>query len=190
MGFQPKQSILFTREWAMSSAWTFTIKPIDELLKRYVGDGTGWFDPFAGNTSPAEFTNDMNPERQAEFHMEAVDFCHQLPTLTNRETFKGILFDPPYSNRQIAEHYQGIGKSARALDTSANFYSRVKNAAAPLIEPGGLAISFCWNSVGFGKKHGFEIVEIMLVSHGGSKNDTIVTVERKLQSTLFQGDSQ
>lgn len=30
------------------------------------------------------------------------------------------------------------------------------------------------------KPCGFEIVEIMAVAHGGSKNDTFVTVERKL----------
>lgn len=29
------------------------------------------------------------------------------------------------------------------------------------------------------KNRGFEIIEIMLVAHGGNHNDTIVTVERK-----------
>ena len=35
-------------------------------------------------------------------------------------------------------------------------------------------------SNGIGKNRGFEMLEILLVPHGGSKNDTIVTVERKL----------
>jgi hypothetical protein len=43
------------------------------------------------------------------------------------------------------------------------------------IEPAGIAISF-----GFGKKHGFTIVEILLVSHGADKNDTVVTAEKKV----------
>lgn len=47
------------------------------------------------------------------------------------------------------------------------------------IKPNGLAISCGWNSGGFGKMLGFEIVEILLVAHGGNHNDTIVTVERK-----------
>jgi hypothetical protein len=51
---------------------------------------------------------------------------------------------------------------------------------APRIEPAGIAISFGWNSVGFGKKHGFMIVEILLVIHGGDKNDTIVPDEKKV----------
>jgi hypothetical protein len=178
MNFHTKNQITFSREWAMPSAWTFTIKPIAALIARYVGNGKGWVDPFAGNNSPAEFTNDMNPGRNARYHMEAFEFCANPPF----PSFKGVLFDPPYSNRQISEHYKGLGKAARGLDTSGNFYAKVKSAIAPRIEPNGLAISFCWNSVGFGKKHGFEIVEILLVSRGGSKNDTIVTVERKLQS--------
>ena len=33
--------------------------------------------------------------------------------------------------------------------------------------------------MGIGKNRGFEMIEILLVPHGGSKNDTIVTVEQK-----------
>ena len=33
---------------------------------------------------------------------------------------------------------------------------------------------------GDGKKYGFEIIEILLVAHGGWHNDTIVTVEKKV----------
>ena len=43
-----------TRVWAMPSKDTFTIKPIAELLKRYVGSGLCWIDPFAGENSPAQ----------------------------------------------------------------------------------------------------------------------------------------
>lgn len=159
------------------------MRPIGALLSRYIGtSGRGWVDPFAGHFSPAEFTNDMNPSRNARWHMEALEFCQRLPRLTGHVSFEGVLFDAPYSNRQISEHYRGLGTSARALDTSARFYSAVKAAIAPVIRDGGLAISFGWNSVGFGKKHGFQIIEVMLVSHGGAKNDTIVTVERKTVS--------
>jgi len=47
----------------------------------------------------------------------------------------------------------------------------------------GIVVSFGWNSGGIGKKYGFEIEEILLVPHGGSHNDTIVTVERKIKET-------
>ncbi len=47
----------------MPSMHTFTIKPIRELVGRYVKDGKGWIDPFAGENSPAEITNDLIARR-------------------------------------------------------------------------------------------------------------------------------
>ena len=62
--------ITISKAWAMPSAWTFTIKPIAALLERYVGDGAGWVDPFAGDNSPAEIRNDHNPERNAQYNLK------------------------------------------------------------------------------------------------------------------------
>ena len=174
------------RKWAMPSAWTFTIKPIQDLLQRYVKEnGKDWIDPFAGKFSPAEWRNDAHPDRNAQFHLDAYEFAKTCQQLTGRPDFVGVLFDPPYSNRQISEHYKESGKKASALDTSARFYSRLKSEIAPKIRKGGLAISFGWNTVGFGKKNGFMIEEILIVSHGGAKNDTLCTVERNIQDSLF-----
>lgn len=39
------------RVWAMPNKWTFTIKPIKQLLLEEVVDGM-WCDPFAGENSP------------------------------------------------------------------------------------------------------------------------------------------
>ena len=175
-----KKEIKIERVWAMPNAWTFSIKPINELLKKYVKKEEDWIDPFAGKFSPAKWTNDWNPERNARFCLDANDFAEDCERLTGRPLFDGILFDPPYSNRQISEHYKAVGKKATALDTSANFYSRIKSKLSKKIRKGGYAISCGWNTVGFGKKNGFEIVEILIVSHGGAKNDTLVTVEQKL----------
>lgn len=169
----------------MPSAWTFSIKPINELLKRYKV-GEGWIDPFAGKFSSAEWTNDGHPDRNARFHLDAYEFANTCEQLTGRPSFVGVLFDPPYSNRQISEHYKEIGKKASALDTSARFYSRIKSELGRKVQKGGYAISFGWNTVGFGKKNGFEITEILLVSHGGARNDTLVTVEVKVSESLIK----
>lgn len=165
----------FHRVWAMPSPWTFEIHPIKELISRYVGDGRNWVDPYAGKYSPAEITNDHNPERNAKYNMEALDFANML---TGR--FDGILYDPPYSFRQISEHYKNLGMSATKMQTSMKFYESVKSALCEKVKPGGYVISFGWNTNGFGKARGFKIVEILCVAHGGSKNDTIVTVEQKV----------
>jgi len=165
----------FNRVFSMPSAWTFTIKPVRELLAKY-DVGVGWVDPFAGDNSPAEITNDMNPERKATFHLEAKEFCETL-----HSAYSGVLYDPPYSFRQVSEHYKMLGKKASAIDTSANFHKKVKDVVAPKIKIGGHSISFGWNSMGMGKTRGFEIVEILLVAHGSNNNDTIVTVEKRIK---------
>lgn len=169
--------MIINRVWAMPNKWTFTITPIINIIDKYMGDGVGWIDPFAGETSWAEYKNDINPKMPTQYHMDAINFCKQL---TGK--YKGILFDPPYSYRQVTECYQSIGLKASQMDTSSNFTSRVKDVIYPKIITGGLSICFGWNSEGFGKGRGFEIIEILLVAHGSSHNDTIVTVEQKVQS--------
>jgi hypothetical protein len=67
--------------------------------------------------------------------------------------------------------------------TQSTFWSHLKNEISRIVKPGGVVVSCGWNSGGMGKKNGFEIIEIMLVAHGGWHNDTIVTVERKQQAT-------
>lgn len=176
------EQIEFTRVWAKATAWTFEIYPIKVLLGKYVGNGIGWVDPFAGNNSPAEITNDHNPSRKAKFHLEAMDFCQQLDG-----QYEGILFDPPYSFTQVKKHYQVLGMPVTKGSTSMAFYSRVKDEMCLKIKDGGYAISFGWNTNGFGRARGFKIVEIMAVAHGGHRNDTIVVVEKK-DNTLVSED--
>jgi hypothetical protein len=174
--------MIMNRAFARANAWTFESKPIVELLDRYVGDGQGWVDPFAGHSTLCEFRNDMNPEQSQPHMMEAVVYTTtylQPFLLQTGRVLNGCVFDPPYSYRQVSEHYKQLGLKATSMDTSANFTIRVKRAIAPLIKVGGYAITCGWNSNGFGKNLGFEIEEILLVAHGLTHNDTIVTVERK-----------
>lgn len=172
----PPKPLVINRAFATASHWTFAIKPVKELLARYVGDGKGWADPYAGTARLAEYTNDLNPAQATTHHLEAVEFADILPA-----ELKGVLFDPPYSYRQITEHYREYGRKATAKDTSYNFYRRVQVALAPKIRTGGVVISFGWNSNGFGLGLGFEKLEVLLVAHGLHHNDTICTVERKVE---------
>lgn len=169
------------RIYANPSKHTFTITPIKNLIRKYVKDGKGWVDPFAGENSPAGITNDLNPNKPTKYHLPAVDFCKQL-----KGRFIGILFDPPYSPRQIKECYEGIGLEVHQEDTQSSFYGNVKNSICDKILPNGFVISCGWNSNGFGKNRGFKIVEILIVPHGSNRNDTIVTVEKKINNELGQ----
>lgn len=165
------------REWAMPNKWTFTIKPIAELLKEEVIKGL-WADPFSGMNSPAIVTNDLRPDMPTTHHMDALAFLKSLDS----NSFDGVLFDPPYSITQAKQCYEGMGMEL--LDTkptSMKYWSDCKNEIARVLKPGGKAICFGWTSMGIGINRGFEMQRILLVPHGGSKNDTIVTVEKKLR---------
>jgi len=160
-----------SRMWAMPSIWTFTVRPIEELISRYIGPN--WIDPFAGENSPAEFTNDIEG-RGAMSKMDALEFLGGIPS-SSRD---GALFDPPYSTEQCLRRYtpkQG-GTAGRA-----EYWARCKDEIARIVKPSGVVISFCWDSVGMGKCRGFEIEEILLVCHGACHNDTIATVDRKIK---------
>jgi len=151
--------------------------PVKRLLEKYVKNPEKWVDPFAGKHSPAYFSNDMNEERNARYCLDAYDFAKKMKK--EKRIFGGCLFDPPYSYRQISEHYKLVGRKASAIDTSYNFYTRVMNELNECLVKDSIVISFGWNTQGFCKKRGFEKIEIMILAHGGHHNDTLVTVERK-----------
>lgn len=166
--------ISFDRRWAMPNSATFDIKPIRELLEREVSDGV-WIDPFARNSKIASVTNDLDPKTDADYHLDAYDFLCRF----DDESVDGVLFDPPYSPRQISECYNGIGLKVGIEDTQASFWSKCKKQIARIVKRGGKVLCFGWNSGGIGKSNGFELIHILLVPHGGWHNDTIVTVEVK-----------
>jgi len=172
--------MVFSREWCMPDKWTFKIHPIATLINKYVGNGKNWIDPFAGENSPAEITNDLNPDRPTKYHLHAFDFIQQLEGV-----YSGCLFDPPYSLTQVKECYNGIGIELMSQKDAQYFPTYIKDAIAPKIKPGGYVICFGWDTNGMGKSRGFEMKEILLVAHGGRHNDTIVTVEQKFTQDLF-----
>lgn len=164
---------MIERKWAMPNRWTFKIKPIADLLREEM-DGGIWVDPFAGEHSPANITNDLNPERPTMYHMDAIDFLRTFED----DSVDGVLYDPPYSQRQVKECYDGI-QGGLKWDGRMTFWSESKNEVARIVKPTGKVICFGWNSMGLGEKRGFKMQRILLVPHGGSRNDTICTVEVK-----------
>ena len=172
-------STIMRREWSMPNKETFTIKPIKELIATYIKDGAVWVDPFVRNSvfkEKMKFTNDLDPNFTATHHLDALDF---LKTVED-DSCDGVLFDPPYSVRQVSECYKGIGRKVTQKDTQSSFYSLLKKEIARITKKGGIVICFGWNSGGVGKKLSFSLKELLLVAHGGPHNDTIVTVEKKI----------
>jgi hypothetical protein len=152
--------IIINRKWAMPNLRTFQIKPIIEIIERYKRRGI-WLDPFS-----------------YPYQKDALEYLSKFENCL----VDGVLFDPPYSPRQLKECYDSLGLVLH--DTKSSIWSSWKDEIARVIKPNGLCLSFGWSSNGLGKKRGFKIIEILLVAHGGNHNDTIVTVERKIQCDL------
>lgn len=172
-------NIIFNRKWAMPNKDTFSVKPIGDFVKRYL-EGTKYsVDPFARNNCWTTHRNDLNPNTLAQWHMEAEQFLIEMQREGTK--FDVGIFDPPYSPRQLVECYGNIGKKATTKDTQiALMFKNVRNALDKVMVSNGIVLSFGWNSVGMGKKRNYELIEILLVCHGGGHSDTICIAEKKL----------
>jgi len=139
----------------MPSHRTFSIKPFKNLIEEELGNK--YLDPF-----PYPFKQD------------AIEYLKTIPT----GSVKYCVFDPPYSQRQLKEMYHSNGLSF-TYPMNSSYWAECKKEISRTTKEGGKVISFGWNTNGIGKKHGFEIIRIVLVAHGSQHNDTIATVEKK-----------
>ena len=163
----------------MPSEDTFSVLPIGNFVRRYLAGSKISVDPFSRNKRWATHTNDLNPQTRAQHHMDAEKFLRMLAAKGVKADL--IIFDPPYSPRQISECYKAVGLEVGMKETqSALLYQRVRDAIVPVATENAIVLSFGWNTVGMGKRHGFEQIEIMLCCHGGAHNDTICIAERRL----------
>lgn len=109
------------RIWAMPSKNTFEIKPIKELLTEEITEGV-WIDPFANRNTFATFTNDLNPEFDTDYHLDALDFLK----IFSDSSVDDVLYDPPFSPRQVSECYKDFGQNVTWDTTKASFWGNQK----------------------------------------------------------------
>ena len=176
-----------SRVFHVPNKWTFSIKPIMKLIKRYMADTEPWADPFAGMYSPAHIRNDVNPERNAEYNLDALEFLKTL----DKENVAGVLFDPPFSSNQLRTTYADTFKMDIQDPTGREYRHKCKKEINRIVIPGGHIISLGWDTNGCSvyrekSKHfaRLEKIEILIVAHGAASNDTLVTVEQKIQEVL------
>ena len=177
--------MIITREWAMPNSRTFKIKPIKNIIERYqehLSDNSLVLDPFSNNNIVIDRdrlslkTNDIDPQYDTDYSLDALDFLK----LFDNESVDMVLYDPPYSPRQVSEVYKKLDMSVNMQTTQSSYWGNQKKEISRIVKKGGYVMTFGWNSGGIGKTKGFEIVEILMVAHGGWHNDTIVTIERKI----------
>lgn len=165
----------------MPNSNTFDIKPIHKLISKYIelvkvdNPNAVIIDPFANRNKLANITNDLDETFDTDYHLDALDFLKMF----DDNSVDMVLFDSPYSPRQVSECYKKLGKTVDHKTAQSSYWSNLKNEIGRIVKKDGIVITFAWDSGGIGKTLGFNIEEILLVVHGGWHNDTICTVERK-----------
>lgn len=171
-GYEVRPAAMAT-VFAMPSRWTFAIPPIAAFVAKHTAARHCIVDPFCGTSTVAHYRNDLG-----RGGVDAEAYVRELIGKGVRADC--VIFDPPYSPRQISECYKSVGRAVTMEDTqNARLYARVRRALAEILVPGGTALTFGWQSGGFGKA--FRTTEILLVQHGGAHNDTICVAQEAPQ---------
>lgn len=154
---------------------TFHLKTVREIIDKY---SFGLIiDPFANENKIASITNDIDERYNTDYHIDATDFLKMF----KNNSVNTVLYDPPYSPRQVSESYKKLGMSVNAQTTQSSYWKKHKEQIARILRIGGIVISCGWNSTGIGMCYGFEKLQITLICHGGHHNDTIIVVEEKVK---------
>ncbi|UOE47837.1 hypothetical protein MTO98_25845 [Mucilaginibacter sp. SMC90] len=157
--------VLFEHVRCPLHRYTFSVRPVREWVE---GNAEGHvLNLFAGKTLLAldEVRNDIDPDMTAEFHLDALEF---LRTWKGRR-FNTVILDPPYAYRKSMELYNGHICSP---------FRQLKDALLPVVQPGGLVITFGYHSIVMGRNREFKLEKLALFSHGGAIHDTIACLER------------
>ena len=170
------------RKFAPTSKNTFSIGPVKKLIKRYQNHQLVSIDPFANTSRIAKITNDLDPDMPTDYHMDALDFLKMFET----NSVDLVLYDPPFTPRQVADCYKKFDRTVNKETTQISYWWNQKRELSRIVKPGGIVIGCGYNSNGCGKKYGFSLKEVLLVAHGSNHNDTIVTVDQKLQSKICE----
>ena len=165
------------------------MKPIKSLIQSYIDQlpkrtpkHRAFVDPFVYK-SPFKhlcYSYDLDTSVRADKHLDALDFLKTIDS----DSVELLLFDPPYSPRQISENYKKCKKSVNMQTTQSKFRGDLKKQIARIMKRGGIVITCGWNSGGIGQVHGFRIQKILMVAHGSWHNDTIVTVEKCVRTKV------
>jgi len=162
-------------------------REIDLMMTKTEGKMLG-IDPFARESFTTKIeafmTNDLNPEfDNLHYNLEFKDFAHQVFLRVQHPDL--VFFDPPYSLRQLKEHYDGIGEHLELWQTH-NMWGAGKDYLAKCMKVGSRVVSLGWTTAGFGKKRGFEKVAVHVLEQVAREDRyaLLVTVEEKVQHQL------
>jgi len=156
--------------------WTFGTKMVRDVVVEHLEGRV--LNACAGKTDlsdhvrgPTIIRNDIDEDIPADSHHDVLTIDdHYEP-----ESFDVIILDPPFDPGRDDSLYQGM---------HAVSYGAARDAVAPLVKPGGIAIELGWNSWSFGGMFGWEWAGHHLYRQASFKGDIHLCIGRKMQTAL------
>lgn len=115
--------------------------------------------------------NDLNPGRDADTHHDVSEIARHF----DARSFDVVVFDPPFDDLQAEDKYDSL-RADRVLEAFRQFDE--------LVKPGGLVITFGWNSWGMSSLGAWDREETVLFQRGPVKRDVIATADRRSSGSL------
>ncbi len=171
-----------------SSSNTHELVPFDKLY-RYAMDN--WIythtvvgnleiiDPFARKCSWGTKRNDINPEFLYDYTTHCMD-AREFMLNIDRDSAHIVLMDPPFSDRQSNEEY-----GTSNLYTNPRYISDLGKQSFRILKPNGFLIKCGYNTNR--PAAGFELVRVAICNMGASRNDILISLWQKVQTTLKVG---
>lgn len=137
-------------------------------------------DPFARDCTLADaaFRNDINPKTHAFHHLDAIDFFVKILDHNGPGFADFIIYDPPFSQRQLEEKYDG---ELVNMYTVPGYVKNVNTLACLCLRPGGRLLKFGYNS---NKVGSLDFEAGWLQPTGGNSNDVIISLWKQNQKSL------
>lgn len=150
---------------------TFRVKDIRNFVEENVHGKV--LNLFCGTTelNVDEIRNDIDEKIEADYNKEALDFVRNW----KGGKFDSVILDPPYSYRKSMEYYNGHRNSK---------FKQLKDIIPDILNPGGVVITFGYQSISMGKCRGFKLLKVGIFCHGGAYHDTIASVEEKMKPIM------
>ena len=74
------------------------------------------------NSKIATITNDLDLTYDTTYHLDALEFLQMF----SNDSIDMVLYDPPYSPRQVSECYKKLKKTVNMKTTQASYWSNQK----------------------------------------------------------------
>ena len=173
----------------VNSADTHNLKPfsnlhkfaMDNLISKNILDIVV-IDPFARTCLWGTRRNDINPIFFGQYTTHCMDALEFMKTEATGEAHI-VLLDPPFSNRQSEEEY-----GTSNLYTNPKYMSDLGKEIFRILKPNGFVIKCGFNSNP--PARGFDLVSLSICNMGASRNDILISLWVKNQSSLsdFAGE--